>query len=130
MTTFLAIDEYTPAARGVGGPGSGPLGRAGINFAAVGLGSYASPLSARARDVAGGAIGYQKFMAHGRRQLLLEAAGRVGTGSDVGDAYAGTVRFQTAVGHHTVVVLDGFFGYDEGTDRSPYGGRLELLFKF
>ncbi len=130
FTTFLAVDEYTPAARGVGGPGSGLLGRAGVNFAAVGLGSYAAPLSARARDVAGAAIGYQKFMAHNRRQLLFEAAARVGTSSDVSDAYAGTIRFQSAVGHHMVVVVDGFVGYDEGLDRSPYGGRLELLFKF
>lgn len=130
FTAFVAVDEYTPAARNVGGASSGPLGRAGINFAAVGLGSYAAPLSARARDVAGGAIGYQKFLAHDRRQLLMEAAARIGTSDDVTDAYAGTIRFQSALGHHTVVVVDGFLAYDEGLDRTPYGGRLELLFKF
>jgi hypothetical protein len=126
VTTFLAVDEYTSAARDIGGP----LGRVGINFASVGLGSYQAPLSGAARDAAGGAIGYQKFFAHGRKQLLLEAAGRVGISNEVSDSYAGTVRFQSAVGHHTVVVVDGFFGYDDATDRNPYGGRLELLFKF
>ncbi|MEM7356122.1 MAG: hypothetical protein AAF657_35225, partial [Acidobacteriota bacterium] len=53
VTTFAAFDEYTPAARGVGPASSGPLGRAGINFAAVGIGSFGAPLSGRARDVVG-----------------------------------------------------------------------------
>ena len=51
------------------GPATGgPLGRAGINFAAVGLGSYGAPLSSRARDVAGGAFGYQKFYGAAKRR--------------------------------------------------------------
>ena len=130
LTTFWAIDEYSPAARGVGPASSGPLGRAGINFAAVGLGSFGAPLSARAREVAGGAIGYQKFLAHGRKQLLLEAGFRVGTASDVEDALAATARYQAAVGQHLVVVADGFVGYREASDATPYGGRLELVVKF
>ena len=130
LTTFWAIDEFTPAARGVGPASSGPLGRAGINFAAAGIGSFGAPLSGRAREVAGGAIGYQKFFANTRKQLLLEAGFRVGTASDVEDAYAGTVRYQAAVGQHMVVVVDGFVGYRETSDVTPYGGRLELVVKF
>ncbi|MCP4203042.1 MAG: hypothetical protein GY769_14060, partial [bacterium] len=130
FTTFWATSEYSPAARGTGPASSGPLGRAGINFAAVGLGSFGAPLSARSREVAGGALGYQKFLAGGRKQLLLEAGFRVGTASDVEDAFAATARYQTAVGKHMVVVVDGFVGYRESSDEAPYGGRLELVVKF
>jgi hypothetical protein len=130
LTGFWAIDEYSPASRGTGPASSGPLGRAGINFAAVGIGSFGAPLSARAREVAGGAVGYQKFFANTRKQLLLEAGFRVGTASDVEDAYAATARYQSAVGQHLVVVVDGFVGYREASDASPYGGRLELVVKF
>ena len=88
FTGFVAVDEFSSAARG---PATGgPLGRAGINFAAVGLGSYGAPLSSRARDVAGGAFGYQKFYGPAkRRQLLAEVGLRVGTASDVTDSAAG-----------------------------------------
>ncbi len=130
LTAFWAIDEYSPAARGVGPASSGPLGRAGINFAAAGIGSFGAPLSARAREVAGGAVGYQKFFDHTRKQLLVEAGFRVGTASDVEDAFAATVRYQAAVGQHLVVVVDGFAGYRELSDAAPYGGRLELVVKF
>ena len=130
LTTFWAIDEYTPAARGVGPASSGPLGRAGINFAAAGIGSFGAPLSGRAREVAGGAVGYQKFFDSTRKQLLLEAGFRIGTASDVENAYAATARYQAAIGQHLVVVVDGFFGYREFSDETPYGGRLELVVKF
>ena len=130
LTTFLAVDEYSPAARGVGPASSGPLGRAGINFAAVGIGSFGAPLSGRAREVAGGAIGYQKFFDHTRKQFLIEAGARVGTASDVEDAFAATARYQAAIGKHMVVVVDGFVGYREASEATPYGGRLELVVKF
>lgn len=128
LTAFWALDEYTAAARGpdVGGP----LGRAGLNFAAVGLGSFTSPLASRARDVAGGAVGYQRFFAHTRRQLLVEGGFRFGTDAAVDDAYAVTVRYQTALGRRFVVVADGFVAHLQDADRTPYGGRLELVVKF
>ncbi len=130
LTTFAAFDEYTPAARGVGPASSGPLGRAGINFAAVGIGSFGAPLSGRAHDVAGGAIGYQKFFAATRKQLIVEAGARIGIEDAVSDSFAVTTRYQAAFGQHSVVVVDGFVGYDDSADRTPYGGRLELLVKF
>lgn len=134
LTSFAAFDEYTPAARGVGPAGGGPLGRAGINFASPNLGSYAAPLSSRARDVVGGAVGYQRFYDHTRKQLLLEVGGRVGTAGDVGDGASFTARYQAAFGQHFVFIVDGFAGYREGLagidDLYPYGGRVEILAKF
>ncbi|RMH21288.1 MAG: hypothetical protein D6696_06115 [Acidobacteria bacterium] len=129
LTTFVADGEFSSAARGPAA--GGPLGRAGINFAAVGLGSYGAPLSSRAHDVAGGAIGYQKFFAGSRKQLIVEAAGRFATGAGAGDAFAVTARYQSAIGRRLVVVTDGFAGRRDGAGRGTiYGGRLELLLKF
>ncbi|MEE8523169.1 MAG: hypothetical protein V3T72_04500 [Thermoanaerobaculia bacterium] len=131
VNAFWAIDEYSSAARG---PATGgPLGRAGINFAAVGLGSFGAPLSNRARNVAGGAIGYQKFMSGNRKQVIIEAASRIGTEGAVGDSYALTTRFQAALRQHYVVVVDGFVGSRDlvaGGNATLYGGRLELVVKF
>ena len=142
FTGFVAVDEFSSAARG---PATGgPLGRAGINFAAVGLGSYGAPLSSRARDVAGGAFGYQRFYGPAkRRQLLAEVGLRVGTASEVADAVAATLRYQMAVGRRLVLVWDGFAGRRQGEagplpagaparrpDEALFGGRFELVVKF
>ncbi|MFQ5524783.1 MAG: hypothetical protein ACE5GX_00845 [Thermoanaerobaculia bacterium] len=133
FTTFLALDEYSAAASG---PASGgPLGPAGVSFAAVGLGNYGAPLSSRARNVAGGAIGYQKFYGPlARRQLLGELGLRVGTASGVANQAAATVRYQMAKGKHVVLVWDGFASYIEGLgasdDLTGFGGRFELVLKF
>lgn len=132
LNTFWAVDEFTSAARAPSA--GGPLGRAGINFAAVGLGSYAAPLSNRARDTVGMAFGYQKFMDGTRKQVLAEVATRLGTASNEVDAAAVTVRYQAAFGRRMVLVIDGFVGYEEDSsideDQSLYGGRLELQVKF
>ena len=130
---FWAVDNFVPAARGVGGAGGGPLGRAGINFASVGLGSFDAPLSSRASDVFGGAVGYQRFFSNTRKQLLMELGYRFGTEDDQEDSYAATIRYQSAHGKHTVLVLDGFVGRRElanGSEEVPFGGRVELLLKF
>jgi len=134
VTTFVALDQYSPAASdpAVGGP----LGRAGISFAAVGLGSYGAPLSSTARDVAGGAVGYQKFLgADSRRQLIGEVGLRAGTGAGVGDAAALTLRYQAAYGRRMVLVLDAFGGtrqavMPEASDATLWGGRVEFQLKF
>ena len=133
FNAFAAFDEYSPIARGGGGAAGGPLGRAGINFAAVGLGSFNSPLSSRSRDVAGGALGYQKFFDHTRKQLIVELGTRFGLADDIDDAYALTARYQGALGRHCVVVVDGFVSHTDNAfvgDQTPFGGRLELLVKF
>jgi hypothetical protein len=134
VTTFLALDEFSAAAAG---PAiCGPLGRAGISFAAVGLGSFGAPLSSRAKDVAGGAFGYQKFFgAAARRQFLAELGVRVGTASDVGDEMALSLRYQAAFGRRIVLVVDGFGGSRRSPrsdlgDQSLWGGRFEFRLKF
>jgi hypothetical protein len=133
---FWAVDEFVSAARG---PATGgPLGRAGINFAAVGLGRYGAALSSRARDVAGGAVGYQRFFDHTRKQLLVELGARVGTADEVADSVATTVRYQAALGRRFVVVIDGFVGrreaasagHDGDGDETISGSRVELVVKF
>lgn len=130
FNSFWAIDQFSAAARGpaVGGP----LGRAGINFAAVGLGSFGAPLSSQAFDVAGAAIGYQRFFDHTRKQLLVEAGGRFGTASTVDDAFAATVRWQAAFKRRFVLVLDAFGSRRETAtdDLTSYGGRIEWVVKF
>ena len=132
LNTFWAVDEFSSAARAP--DAGGPLGRAGINFAAVGLGSYAAPLSNRARDAVGLAFGYQKFLDDTRKQVLTEVATRIATASDGVDAAAVTVRYQAAMGRRMVFVLDGFVGYEDNplldTSRNLYGGRVELQVKF
>jgi hypothetical protein len=131
FNSFWAVDHFTAAASGPSA--GGPLGRAGINFAAVALGSYGAPLSSTAADVAGAAIGYQKFFDHTRKQVIFELGGRFGTSSGVGDSYATTVRFQSALLKHYVLVIDGFVGYQDfafGGSETIYGGRLELQVKF
>lgn len=132
VNNFLAVDDFVPAARGVGGAGGGPLGRAGINFASADLGSFDAPLSNRASDVFGGAFGYQRFFNHTRQQILMELGYRIGTSNEQLDSYAATVRYQSAYGKHTVLVLDGFVGRQETLtgNEVPFGGRIELLFKF
>lgn len=130
VNNFVAIDQFTSAARGPAA--GGPLGRAGINFAAVGLGSYGAPLSNLAHDVAGGAVGYQKFLHGTRRQLIVELAARLGLDDAVDDSYGLTARYQAAFGRRIVLVTDAFFGHRQqtGSDRQPYGGRVELVVKF
>jgi hypothetical protein len=134
FTTFWAIDSFVSAARAAAT--GGPLGRAGVNFAAVGLGNYGAPLSSQATEVAGGAVGYQKFFGVlKRRQLLAELGARIGTSDEVANAAAATLRYQMAFGRRLVVVLDGFGGYRESVapgddDDAIFGGRVELLLKF
>ena len=134
FNSFAAFDQYSPAASdpAVGGP----LGRAGITFAAVGLGSYGAPLSSTARDVAGAAVGYQKFLGHGtRRQLVGEIGLRTGTASGSGDSAALGLRYQAAMGRRMVWVVDAFGGTREGSapgigDDTLWGGRVEFQLKF
>jgi hypothetical protein len=131
-TAFLAIDDYVAAARDPSA--GGPLGRAGIGFAAVGLGSFGAPLSNQAREVGGGAFGRQWFFDDTRKQVVAELGVRIGTAADVLDEAAITVRFQSALGRRFVWLIDAFGGYREAsqgiTTRSSMGARFELVTKF
>ena len=127
LNAFVGIDRYSSAARGE--LAGGPLGRVGILFAATGLGTIGSPLSNSAERAFGGAVGYQKIFGEGRSQLIFEAGGRLDTdGSDAGSV-AGGIRYQQALGQHTILFVDGFGGWHE-TDEELIGGRLEFQVKF
>ena len=61
----------------------------------------------------GGAVGYQRFFDATRKQVLMEVGYRFGTQDTEPDAYAGIVRYQSAMGQHFVWVVDAFAGYRE-----------------
>ena len=131
---FLGIDSFTSVARRP--TAGGPLGRAGILFAAVGLGRFGAPLSNQASDVLGGSIGYQRFFSHTRKQIVLEVGGRKDTnGVDQAEAAVG-FRYQQAVGRRTIARLDAFAAArQQGSVPVPrgssvVGGRFEIRVKF
>ncbi|MGK0481524.1 MAG: hypothetical protein ACJAQ3_001501 [Planctomycetota bacterium] len=128
VNSFIGVDNFTSAARSpVAG---GPLANVGVLFAATGLGTVGAPISSVAREVAGGAVGYQQLFNHGRSQMIYEVGGRVSTDSDAKtDTIALGGRYRRALGHHTVLTLDAFAGNDE-IDDEFFGGRVEFLFKF
>lgn len=127
VNAFWGIDNFSSAARDP--TTGGPLGRVGILFAAVGLGSYGSALSNRADEVAGGAIGYQKFFNDERTQVVVEIGGRRGTGGDEDSAVAIGTRVQQAVGRRVVLQLDGFLASNIGREDGA-GLRGEVLVRF
>ena len=145
LNGFYARGDYRAAALDPTIPG--PLARAGILFAAPGLGSAPGALLPTARDVAGGAVGHQIFFANTRQQLLLEGAARYSTvpcptapALCNPHAIAGGVRYQAAVGRRNVFVVEGFAARDfyrgnlltrSGRNgRLRIGGRAEILLKF
>ncbi len=129
---FVGIEEFSSAARGP--DRGGPLGRTGILFEAVGLGSYGSALGNRAEHSAGGALGWQLFLDGEkdddlRHQLVLEVGGRSDTDGRNASAAALGARYQRAFGRRLVLRLDGFFSARE-SDSPSSGLRAELLIKF
>ncbi|MEZ5978676.1 MAG: hypothetical protein R3F34_10700 [Planctomycetota bacterium] len=128
-TAFAGLGDFTSAARGP--ENGGPLGRAGILFAAVGLGGYPAALGNDAKDALGGALGFQTYLGdeRERRQLVLEVGGRAGTDGSAADAVALGSRYQVAFGRHGVVVVDGYLVGRH--DIGPSAGlRFEVQFKF
>ena len=122
-----AAGHYTAAAREA--DRGGPLGRVGILFEAFGVGAIGAPLANDGRRVLGGALGYHKFLAGGRTQLVLELGGRADYADKQRAAVAGGLRFQQALGRHVILRIDGWVGHERISDA--YGGaRTELVFKF
>ena len=124
---FWGVNNFSSAARDV--DTGGPLGRAGILFAAVGLGTYVPALNNRAGDVVGGSLGYQMYFAHGRQQLILELGTRNETEGAKTSSSAAGARYQLAMGRHSIFVLDGFVG-DHEINGTNNGARVELRVKF
>lgn len=142
---FAALGDYRAAALDQTIPG--PLARAGFLFAGPGLGNVPGALSPTASNVLGGALGYQKFLAKTRQQLLFEVAGRVATDECLDalsacgpHSFAGGARYQIAIGRRFVVLIEGYGAYQKlrGTaavdsqddSRFPLGSRVEMLVKF
>ncbi len=126
-TAFWAIDEFTSAARGP--DAGGPLGRAGLSFAAVGLGRYGAPLGNAAQNAVGGAIGYQHFFNEKRSQIVVEAGVRSDTNNTDASAAALSAGFQTAIGQNNIFRIDAFVAAQE--NREPASGvRAEWQIKF
>jgi hypothetical protein len=124
---FAGIDQFTSAARD--SDAGGPLGRTGILYAAVGMGSYGSALSNQAGDVYGLSIGYQKFMSGHRKQLIFELGSRNDIKGADADSVAFGVRYQQAIGKHAIAIIDGFTSHDDSTG-SGHGSRFEMRWKF
>ncbi len=124
---FWGVNNFSSAARDV--DTGGPLGRTGILFAAVGLGTFAPALNNRAGDVVGGSLGYQMYFGHGRQQLILELGAREETEGAKTSSAATGARYQVAVGRHTIFILDGFIG-DHDITGSNNGARAEMRVKF
>lgn len=122
-----AAGRYTAAAREF--DRGGPLARVGILFEAPAIGSIAAPLANDADRVYGGALGYQRFFADGRRQVVLEVAGRSRFGSWRDRAAAAGLRLQQALGRRLVLRLDAYVG-SEREEGGFAGARSELLVKF
>ncbi|MDX1735163.1 MAG: hypothetical protein R3228_12390 [Halioglobus sp.] len=127
VNVFWGIDDYQPASRG--DLTGNALGLVGISFAGVGLGGYGAALDSDAIESFGGAIGYQKFFANNRRQVIVELGGREST-DDLERAQAAiAARFQQAIGNRFVLRLDGFLVKREDLNEG-WGARTELQVKF
>lgn len=127
LNAFLAIDQFTSPARGplMGGA----LGQTGILFGGIGLGGYGAPLAVRTDNLAGASLGYQLFFNGTRDQLILEVGGAKETkGVDRGALGTG-IRYQKAIGQHSIFVVDGFVSKHEGRGVSQ-GARTEWRIKF
>ncbi|MAV28116.1 MAG: hypothetical protein CMQ05_18745 [Gammaproteobacteria bacterium] len=126
---FLAIDEFTSAARG---PATGgPLGRTGIQYRAIGLGRYGASLGNQAAQSFGGAFGYQWFIDPAVNQVIFELGFRQSTNDDFEeqDAIAGAISYRHVLGQHTVVQFDMFSAINFNRANSS-GGRVELRVEF
>lgn len=124
---FWGVNNFSSAAREV--DTGGPLGRTGILFAAVGLGTVPSALNNRAGDVAGGSLGYQMFFSHERQQLIIEVGSRNETEGEKTASTAVGARYQIAMGRHSIFLLDGYIG-DHDVTGTNSGARAELRVKF
>lgn len=126
-TLFLGIDEFSSAGRSPAK--GGPLGKAGILFAAAGLGSFKPALGNRADRSFGGAVGYQWILSGGERNFIVELGGRTPTeGSDPASGAMG-IRYQEKLSNRVMVQCDGYTKMDEG-GATNNGIRTEFLVRF
>ena len=127
LNLFGTSGRYTPAARGPNRGGA--LGRIGILFEAPGFGSVRAPLANDTDHTTGFAVGYHKFLNGGRRQVVLELAGRLHTRTGDRDGWGSAVRLQQALGRRLVLRID-LYGVSERFRGDFFGARSEFLIKF
>lgn len=124
VNSFLNFGNYTQAGREdvVGGP----LGNTGILFASPSLSTYGAEINPFLRDdTVGGAIGYQAFWNNGRRNLILEVAGRHDLSGDGFDSIGFGAQLQQALGQFYLVTMESFYTINENRDDG-WGARAEL----
>ncbi len=127
FNSFLNIGNYTQAGREaiVGGP----LANTGILFASPNLSTYGAEINPFTNDDAiGGAIGYQAFWDGGRRNLILEMAGRKDLSGDGVDSLGFGFQLQQAVGQHVQLTFESFYTLNDGIDGidDAAGARAEV----
>lgn len=124
---FWGIGNYSSAARDKGT--GGPLGRVGILFAAPAVSLGGAPLSNRADNVVGGAIGHQMFFNEDKTQFTVELGGRKETdGTNLGVMGLGG-QLLHALDNRSSVQVDGFLSAGENR-RVGSGLRVELRTRF
>jgi len=127
LNLFAGFDSYRSAARSP--EAGGPLGQAGLLFAAVGLGRYGAALGNTADRSMGGSVGYQMFFKQRRQQLNIEVGERQRTDRAKSRTAAVGARYQHAFGRHVIWQLDGFTSTNQ-VAPDGYGFRSELQYKF
>ena len=127
LNAFAGFDHYSSAARSA--TAGGPMGRVGILFASPNLGRIGSPLSNRADEVVGGALGYQMFFNGDRTQIIAELGARKAMESSGSDQFGIGARFQQAIGKRHVLQFDAFAAAREN-ESDIIGGRAEWLVRF
>jgi len=125
---FLGVGEFTQAAKDI--VVNGPLTRAGILFSSPQLGSYAAPLSARANDVVGFAVGRQWFLVpNNREQLVVEVGGRKEITGPESGAFGVAGRYQIQIHNQAFWQFD-LYGTVKEKEGPGYGARSEILVRF
>ncbi len=127
LNAFLAIDQFTSPARGT--LAGGPLGQTGLLFSAPGIGRLGAPIDVRANDAAGASLGYQYFFDETRQQFVWEFGGQKDTDGTNRGTLATGIRYQRAIGHHWIAVLDATVGKRE-SENTATSLRFEALAKF
>ena len=98
----------------------------GILFASPNLSTYLAEINPFiSDDVIGAALGYQAFFDHGRRNLIMEIAGRKDLSGNGFDSLGFGLQLQQAVGQHFQLTYEAFYVINEEQDDG-LGGRVEV----
>ena len=127
LNTYLAIDQFTSAARGP--LAGGPLGQTGLLFSAPALGRLGAPIDVRTNRTAGASLGYQFFFDETRQQIVWEFGGQQDVNGSNNGAVATGMRYQRAMGQHWIGLIDATVGKRE-SENTASSLRFELREKF